>query len=156
MARLLILQHKYALGFAIYACLGAVLYGYDGVYFSGVQAMVPFVRSFGTQNRDGSYSIKAASLSVMTSMINVGELVGTLGASFVNNYAGRKASWLVSSVLVTGGCVLQVVTDRHRAFILGGRVVLGVGVGGFAATGPLYIGVRTPSPIKYASKSCCY
>lgn len=163
-----IFDHKYALGYVTFTCLGAVLYGYDGVYFSGVQAMsrspiytdvypthksrgtrltrgktaAPFVRSFGTQNPDGTYSIKAGPLAVMTSMINVGELVGSIGAALVNDYAGRKATWLASSLLVCLGCILQIVTDSGNVgYINGGRVILGVGVGGFAATGPIYIGV---------------
>ncbi|CAH0046826.1 unnamed protein product [Clonostachys solani] len=132
-------KHIYAWLICGFATLGAWLYGYDGVYFTGVVALGVFVKSFGTLQPDGTYSIRPSDLSAMTSMIQVGELVGSLGSAPINDYLGRKGAWIVGSLFVTIGVVLQLVTSSSQAIISGGRAVLGFGVGAFCATSPLYI-----------------
>lgn len=113
-----------------------------GVYFTGVSAMDIFIEHFGTPKADGSgYEIKAADLSVMTSMINVGELVGSLTAAPLNDWFGRKGVFLIGAVTVIIGVVLQLATDHSHGLIIGGRIILGYGVGAFSSTSPLYIGV---------------
>jgi fucose permease len=77
----------------------------------------------------------------MTSMINVGELVGSLSSAPVNDYFGRKGGWLVGATFVAVGVILQVAASSQQSFISGGRVILGFGVGVFCATSPLYIAV---------------
>lgn len=77
----------------------------------------------------------------MTSMINLGELIGSLSSAPINDYYGRKGGWIVGAVFVIVGVVLQIVTNSQQAFISGGRAVLGFGVGVFCATSPLYIAV---------------
>ncbi|KAL1650374.1 hypothetical protein SLS58_001191 [Diplodia intermedia] len=144
------IEHPYAWLFCGFAALGACLYGYDGVYFTGVSAMDVFVEHFGTPKADGSggYEIKASDLSVMTSMINVGELVGSLTAAPMNDFLGRKGVFLIGALTVIVGVVLQLATDHSHAYIIGGRVILGYGVGAFSSTSPLYIGEVAPTHIR--------
>ncbi|KAL1888432.1 hypothetical protein Sste5346_009549 [Sporothrix stenoceras] len=127
-----LLKHHRAWLFCGFAALGAWLYGYDGVYFTGVEALDVFIHSFGTKQADGSYAIGAASLSAMTSMINVGELVGSLSSAPINDYFGRKGGWTVGALFVCLGVILQLVASTQKSFIMGGRVVLGFGVGDVA------------------------
>lgn len=134
--------------FASFAGLGACLYGYDGVYFTGVSAMETFCQHFGHQKEDGTWEIKSGDLSVMTSMINVGELVGSLAASYLNDRFGRKGVFFIGSIAVILGIILQIVATHGHGLIIGGRIVLGFGVGNFSATGPLYIGVSNRRPSK--------
>jgi len=77
----------------------------------------------------------------MTSMINVGELVGSLASAPINDRFGRKGGWTIGALLITVGVVIQLVTSSSTGVIAGGRAVLGLGVGVFAATSPLYIAV---------------
>ncbi|KFY66526.1 hypothetical protein V496_02030 [Pseudogymnoascus sp. VKM F-4515 (FW-2607)] len=142
------LKHPYAWLFCSFAALGACLYGYDGVYFTGVSAMDVFVQHFGTQKSDGSYEISSSQLSLMTSVINIGELVGSLSAAPLNDYLGRKGVFLIASVAIIIGVVLQLATDHNTSYIMGGRVILGYGVGNFSATSPLYIGELAPAAIR--------
>ncbi|KAJ4304613.1 hypothetical protein N0V90_000139 [Kalmusia sp. IMI 367209] len=135
------LQYPYIWAFCAFAALGACQYGYDGVYFSGIQAMSTFVQHFGDRQLDGTYAISASDLSIMSSMINVGELVGSLGAAPVNDFFGRKGAFFIAAVVALLGTVLQVITDHDQRIIIGGRVILGLGVGIFSSTSPLYIGV---------------
>lgn len=83
-------------------------------------------------------------LSLMTSLINVGELVGSLSAAPLNDYLGRKGVIAIATVSIIVGLVLQLATTSSVSYIIGGRIVLGYGVGGFSATSPLYMGVRLP------------
>ncbi|KAF5545290.1 glucose transporter rco-3 [Fusarium napiforme] len=128
-----------------FATLGACLYGYDGVYFTGVSTLADrqdvFVRDFGTRGDDGEFHISPQNLAVMTSMINVGELVGSLLAAPLNDLFGRKGSLFTGSVVVVVGVVMQLSTTWSRALITAGRAVSGFGVGTFSVTSPLYMGL---------------
>ena len=99
------------------------------------------MRHFGQRKEDGTYEIPPSSLSVMTSMINVGELVGSLSAAPLNDMLGRKGVFMIGTVAIIIGAILQLVTTSSNALITAGRAVLGYGVGNFAATSPLYIAV---------------
>jgi len=80
----------------------------------------------------------------MTSMMNVGELVGSLGAAPINDWLGRKGAFLAGCIFITVGVALQLAAagvTNGRALITAGRAVLGLGVGNFSATSPLYMGV---------------
>ncbi|KAJ4420385.1 hypothetical protein N0V82_004374 [Gnomoniopsis sp. IMI 355080] len=142
------ITHPYAWLFCAFAALGACLYGYDGVYFTGVSAMDVFIRHFGSQQSDGSYEISPSQLSLMTSVINIGELVGSLSAAPLNDYFGRKGVFLIASVMIIIGVILQLATDYNTPYIIGGRIILGYGVGNFSATSPLYIGEVAPTAIR--------
>lgn len=77
----------------------------------------------------------------MTSMINVGELVGSLVAAPLNDKLGRKGVFMVGTIAIIIGVVLQLVTTSSRDLVTPGRAILGFGVGNFSATSPLYMGV---------------
>jgi len=79
----------------------------------------------------------------MTSMINVGELVGSLSAAPLNDLFGRKIVFLIAAGMLVVGVVLQLVTSSSRSLITVGRTIMGLGVGAFSSTSPLYIAVST-------------
>ncbi|SPO07411.1 related to HXT2 - Hexose facilitator of moderately low affinity for glucose [Cephalotrichum gorgonifer] len=138
------LQYPYVWLFCGFAALGACLYGYDGVYFNGVSTLDVFIEHFGEKNNKGEWEISPSSLSIMTSMINVGELVGSLSAAPLNDYFGRKGVFLTATVTIIIGIVLQLVTTSSRALMTAGRAILGYGVGSFSATSPLYMAEISP------------
>ncbi|BFZ63985.1 hypothetical protein YB2330_005123 [Saitoella coloradoensis] len=142
------IQHPYAWLFCAFAALGACLYGYDGVYFTGVSAMDSFIRDFGSRSSSGEYEITPSELSLMTSMINVGELVGSLTAAPINDFFGRKGAFLTAALVVIIGVVLQVAAEGHVVMVIVGRIILGYGVGCFSSTSPLYIGEIAPTAIR--------
>ena len=114
-----------------------------------------FLEHFGERNDDGEWEIPPGTLSVMTSMINVGELVGSLSAAPLNDYFGRKGVFMVGTVAIIVGVILQLVTTSSRDLMTAGRAILGFGVGNFSATSPLYMAVSDtfqtvfPSPRPY-------
>jgi MFS transporter, SP family, sugar:H+ symporter len=165
------IKYPYIWLFCGFAALGACLYGYDGVYFNGVSTLgMPirspqeilllighvdvFIRHFGEVGEDGEYFISPSNLSIMTSMINVGELVGSLSAAPLNDFFGRKGVFLSGTAAIIIGVVMQLATTSSRPLITAGRAILGFGVGNFSATSPLYMGVRLYAkahPIKEGS-----
>jgi MFS transporter, SP family, sugar:H+ symporter len=100
-----------------------------------------FNHSFGSLQADGTRALTPGALSLMTSMINVGELVGSLASAPINDYLGRKGGWLIGATGVCLGAILQIVTTGNPNMISGGRCLLGFGVGVFCATSPIYIAV---------------
>ncbi|KAB8206451.1 general substrate transporter [Aspergillus parasiticus] len=79
----------------------------------------------------------------MTSVINIGLTVAPL-----NDLAGRKGVVFIASIMVIVGMILQLATDHKYSMIIGGRILLGYGVGNFSATSPLYIGETAPTRIR--------
>lgn len=77
----------------------------------------------------------------MTSMINVGELMGSLLAAPINDQFGRKGAILSGTIAVIVGVIMQLCTTSSRALITAGRAIAGFGVGNFSVTSPLYMGV---------------
>ncbi|KAE8150769.1 general substrate transporter [Aspergillus avenaceus] len=142
------MKHLYVWLFCSFATLGACLYGYIGVYFTGISAMDAFIQHFGEKQTNGTYAISPSSLSLMTSVINIGELVGALTASPLNDLTGRKGVFLIASIIVVIGVILQLVTDHKLSMIIAGRIFLGYGVGNFSATSPLYIGEIAPTRLR--------
>ncbi|KAK7426476.1 hypothetical protein QQZ08_007071 [Neonectria magnoliae] len=148
------IRYPYVWLFSGFAALGACLYGYDGVYFNGVSTLDVFLRHFGHRNQDGEYEISPATLSIMTSMINLGELIGSLCAAPLNDALGRKGVFLTGTLAIVVGVVMQLVTTSSRALITAGRAVLGFGVGNFSATSPLYIGEIAPKSLRSPLLMC--
>lgn len=149
------IPYPFAWLFCGFAALGACLYGYDGVYFTGITAMDVFIRHFGDLDpTTGQYAISPSQLSIMTSMINVGELVGSLTAAPLNDYLGRKGVLFIGSIMVIVGIVMQLASDHSRALIIGGRVVLGYGVGNFSSTSLLYMGEIAPTALRSPLLMC--
>lgn len=138
------IPHKWVLIYCSYAALGALLYGYDGTYFTGVQAMKTFINKFGNSRvlqSDGTYTkaISSGALSIMTSIVYVGELIGSLSASFVQDRHGRKGGIFVAMIAVVIGVIIQLAAEGQQGVIIAGRIVLGFGVGMVSNAVPQYL-----------------
>ncbi|KAJ4156562.1 hypothetical protein NW754_008195 [Fusarium falciforme] len=90
----------------------------------------------------------------MTSMINVGELVGSLAAAPLNDLFGRKGAFGSGTLAIIIGVVMQLSTTSSKALMTAGRAVLGFGVGNFSATSPLYMGEIAPESLRSPLLMC--
>ncbi|CZR58289.1 related to HXT2-Hexose facilitator of moderately low affinity for glucose [Phialocephala subalpina] len=72
-----------------------------------------FIQHFGTKAADGTCSIASSQLSLMASVINIGELVGSLSAAPLNDYLGRKGVFLVASTVIIVGVILQLAAEHQ-------------------------------------------
>lgn len=128
---------------------GALCYGYDQIYYTGVQGMRPFIDQYGTTTDSmGSKALTTTFLSLTASIIYVGELVGALISAPINDYFGRKGVFYCASVCIIIGAIVQA-TDKHTmGLIILGRILIGLGVGQFTTTSVLYIGEIAPEKVR--------
>ncbi|KAL8277948.1 hypothetical protein RQP46_009580 [Phenoliferia psychrophenolica] len=127
---------------------GAILYGYDGTYFTGILAMDTFKKDFGTLQADGTYDIGSKYQSLFASIVQAGEFVGALAAGFIGNRNGRKGAMYVSIAIVGLGALLQLIVTGSLPLLVVGRLILGMGVGIISNCVTLYLSEIPPSAIR--------
>ncbi|KAF4855843.1 Low-affinity glucose transporter [Colletotrichum siamense] len=99
-------QHKWPLFYCLVSLIGAFAYGYDTIYYTGIQGMAPFIRDYGHQEPDGTYELGTTFLSVTASLIYVGEFCGALITAPINDRWGRKAVFATASVCIVAGAIV--------------------------------------------------
>ncbi|EMF10687.1 general substrate transporter [Sphaerulina musiva SO2202] len=141
-------QHRWAIFYCLVATIGALCYGYDTIYYTGIQGMKYFARDYGTLDADGTYSLGTTFLSVSASIIYVGEFVGALIAAPINDKFGRKAVFASAAISIIIGAIVQVCAYSIEGVFYVGRIFVGLGVGQFTATCLVYVADVAPSPIR--------
>ncbi|PWN47702.1 general substrate transporter [Violaceomyces palustris] len=132
------------------AVVGAVLYGYDGTYFTGILEMDRFKDDYGTVMADGTKDITSSDKSLLASIVQAGEFIGSLCAAPLGDYFGRRGGFFGASTLVAVGVVLQLVKSGSIPLLTVGRLVLGAGVGIISNCTPLYLSEVAPTAIRGA------
>ncbi|KAI9375359.1 general substrate transporter [Aspergillus egyptiacus] len=147
-------SNRRAIAYCLVAAIGALCYGYDTIYYTGIQGMTWFIRDYGERGSDGSYELGTTFLSLSASIIYVGELSGALLAAPINDFFGRRAVFLFASLCIVAGAVVQACSFGTHAVFYVGRVLVGMGVGQFTATCLIYIGEVAPSAIRGPALMC--
>lgn len=123
-------QHKWAFLYCAVSCFGALCYGYDQIYYTGVLGMRPFIETYGTTtDEDGATALTTSFLSLTASIIYVGELLGALIAAPINDYLGRKGVFYCASACIIAGAVVQAADKSSEGLIILGRILIGLGIG---------------------------
>ncbi|KAL1738874.1 general substrate transporter, partial [Schizophyllum fasciatum] len=141
-------EYRRAMLFCGVAVIGAVLYGYDGTYYTSILEMDKFKHDFGERQADGTYDITSTIRSVTTSIVQAGEVVGALFAGPIGDWGGRRAGILAACMLVTLGVVLQMIVAGNVPLLGVGRAVLGMGIGVISNSVPLYLSEIPPVAIR--------
>ncbi|KIX01279.1 uncharacterized protein Z518_09004 [Rhinocladiella mackenziei CBS 650.93] len=142
-------EHRWAIFFCAVSSLGALCYGYDQIYYTGVLGMERFVQDYGTtHDEDGNVALTTTFISLTASIIYVGELLGALASAPINDYFGRKGVFLCASTCIIAGAIAQVADQGSMGVIILGRILIGLGIGQFTVTCLLYIGEVAPQPIR--------
>ncbi|KAL2863851.1 general substrate transporter [Aspergillus lucknowensis] len=147
-------SNRWAIAYCLVAAIGALCYGYDTIYYTGIQGMTWFSKDYGEQGLDGSFSLGTTFLSLSASIIYVGELVGALGAAPINEYFGRRAVFLSASICIIVGAIVQACSFGSHPVFYVSRVLIGLGIGQFTATCLIYIGEVAPSAIRGPALMC--
>ncbi len=116
--------------------LAGALFGYDQGVISGALAGI-----------SKAFHLGALLTEVVTSWVTLGALVGSLIGGELADRIGRKKAVLAAGVLFTLGAVLQSVAP-HPPLLVGGRLVIGVGVGLAAVAAPLYGAEMAPAALR--------
>ncbi|BFZ59655.1 hypothetical protein YB2330_000669 [Saitoella coloradoensis] len=142
-------KHFYALLFCGFAVLGAVLYGYDGTYFTGIVAMNPFIIKFGetAPNTTLGYKFDGLHLAIPASFVMIGEAVGSFVAGPIGEKTGRRGAMIAAAIGVIAGTIIQLVAPSWAVIVVG-RVVLGLGIGAVSNCVPLYLSEISPTALR--------
>ncbi|KIX93244.1 uncharacterized protein Z520_11099 [Fonsecaea multimorphosa CBS 102226] len=128
---------------ACFACIGGLLYGYNQGVFSGVLTMNSFNRHM------GDYTTNQSKKGWLTSILELGAWTGTLYSGFLAEIISRKYAIVVNTCVFIVGVVVQctAVQAGHSA-ILGGRFVVGMGVGSLSMIVPMYVAECAPPELR--------
>jgi sugar porter (SP) family MFS transporter len=141
-------HHKHALLYCSFFVLGAILYGYDGTYFTGIVAMDAFLARFGDTLVDGKPALKSGTLSLLSSIVQVGELLGSLTATVIGGVGGRRGGLVAACICVSLGAIIQLAANGNIPQLTVGRLVLGMGIGQISNCVPLYLSESSPTAIR--------
>jgi len=75
-------DYRRAIIFCALVTLAPIAYGYDGTYFTALLETPVFIKQFGTRDATAAngYRISSSDQSLWVSIIQVGEVVGSLAA----------------------------------------------------------------------------
>ncbi|KAG9442387.1 hypothetical protein H6P81_018241 [Aristolochia fimbriata] len=131
----------FVLRLASSAGIGGFLFGYDTGVISGALLYI----------RDTFFAVEKSTVlqESIVSMAVAGAIVGAAGGGFLNDRIGRKLSILIADFLFFLGSVVMA-TAVNPEMLIGGRVLVGLGVGMASMTAPLYISEVSPTNIRGA------
>ncbi|KAF9872690.1 hypothetical protein CkaCkLH20_09869 [Colletotrichum karsti] len=142
-------SNAWALAYCGVSTFGALCYGYDQIYYTGLLGMRPFIDDYGTTtDGDNRKALTTSFMSLTASIIYVGELLGALFAAPINDRWGRKAVFYLASFCIIAGAIVQLTAHGIEGLIVLGRILIGLGVGQFTVTCLLYIGEVAPLAVR--------
>ncbi|KEF56516.1 uncharacterized protein A1O9_06703 [Exophiala aquamarina CBS 119918] len=130
-------------GIACFACIGGLLYGYNQGVFSGVLTMTSF------NNHMGDYTTNSTKKGWLTSILELGAWTGTMYSGFLAELISRKYAIIVNTCIFILGVIVQcTATSAGHSAILGGRFVVGMGVGSLSMIVPMYVAECSPPELR--------
>lgn len=99
---------------------------------------------------DGKLFVPSLWLALWNAMTAVGIMVGAVTNGYVQDRFGRRWSFSLGGVIATVGIAICYISDRRnllgdrRNMFLGGKIVLGAGLGIFQSTSQTYISEIAP------------
>ncbi|KAL4940306.1 hypothetical protein BDV06DRAFT_230400 [Aspergillus oleicola] len=132
------------------AYTGSFLFGYDTGVMGSVLALDSFKDDFNlpTGSTGFASSREAEISSNVVALLTAGCFFGAIAASFANDRYGRRYSLIVLSVIFMIGAAVQTGGKGTIAYIYGGRVIAGFGIGGMSAITPVYVSENCPPNVR--------
>ncbi|KAK8865577.1 hypothetical protein IAR55_000721 [Kwoniella newhampshirensis] len=146
-------EYRRPILFCALIAIAPVAYGYDGTYFTSLLETPVFIRQFGDTDANGRSSISSSDQSLWVSIIQVGEVFGSLAAGPIGDWSGRKGGIACAITLLAIGVILQMLVVGSGALITVGRVIAGGGIGIISNAAPLYLSEIPPMEIRGACVS---
>ncbi|KAH8647936.1 general substrate transporter [Xylariales sp. PMI_506] len=105
---------------AIFACLGAMVFGYDTAWWSGVLGMPAFTEQYGKYNSATStYSIPTALTSAGSGIPTVGRILGGILTPFIADRIGRRWCMLVMCIMFIVAIIVEVTAKSFWQIVIG-------------------------------------
>ncbi|WVQ85732.1 hypothetical protein IAT38_007899 [Cryptococcus sp. DSM 104549] len=146
-------EYRRPIFFCALIAIAPIAYGYDGTYFTSLLETPVFVRQFGDMDSKGDYALSSSDQSLWVSIIQVGEVFGSLAAGPIGDWSGRKGGLSAAITLLAIGVVLQMIVVGSSALLTVGRLIAGAGIGVISNAAPLYLSEIPPMEIRGACVS---
>ncbi|KAJ5273694.1 Major facilitator superfamily domain general substrate transporter [Penicillium angulare] len=130
---------------AVFGLLGASR-GLDEGLVGGMVSLQSFKDEF--HLNAGSATHQASVLSNITSMVQLGSIVGAFLAFFLCDRLGRIRTLQTLCLLWLVGFIIVVVSHGNVPQILAGRFIAGLGIGMTTVVGPMYIAEVAPRSVR--------
>ncbi|KAJ5172862.1 Major facilitator superfamily domain general substrate transporter [Penicillium capsulatum] len=130
---------------AVFGLLGASR-GLDEGLVGGMVSLKSFKDEF--HLKEGSESHQANVLSNITSMVQLGSIVGSFLAFVICDRLGRVRTLQTLCLLWLVGFIIVVVSHGNVGQVLAGRFIAGLGVGMTTVVGPMYIAEIAPKSVR--------
>ncbi|ETI20925.1 hypothetical protein G647_07268 [Cladophialophora carrionii CBS 160.54] len=124
-------------------------YGFDTATVGGFQAMIGFLEIFGYRNPESAsgWSIHTQTQQLMTSLINVGTIVGVFITAPFAKYFGRREGIWVASLINFIAAGVQVGTTNIGG-LYAGRALIGLANGYFITFANIYVAEVAPAHMR--------
>ncbi|KAL1850459.1 hypothetical protein VTK73DRAFT_9675 [Phialemonium thermophilum] len=126
--------------------LGVLTYGYDSAFIGTTITQKSFQRDFGLAN--ASKARKDEVSSNLTSIYSAGGFFGALFMFFSLELLGRRITIYIANAVFIVGAIMCTTPTHQLGLIYAGRLLTGLGVGGIAATAPIYVAEISPPAIR--------
>lgn len=120
-------------------CMSGLLFGFDISSMSAFISTVPYREFF-----DAPDSLLQG---VITALMAIGSVFGSILAAFISEPFGRRSSLIVCGTLWIIGAIIQL-SCRSVGQLIGGRVVSGFGVGFGTAAAPVLVAELCPRKLR--------
>ncbi|MEO9188584.1 MAG: sugar porter family MFS transporter, partial [Acetobacteraceae bacterium] len=120
---------------AVVLCSGA-LFGYDQGVISGALDGIK-----------ATFSLSSLLVEVVTSWVTLGALFGALAGGELADRLGRKRALLIAGAMFTLGSFVEALAPA-TVILVGGRLIVGAGVGVAAVAAPLYAAELAPTSLR--------
>ena len=116
--------------------LSGALFGYDQGVVSGALTSIK-----------AEFSLSALLVEVVTSWVTLGALFGALLGGELADRLGRQRAVLIAGVVFTFGSLVEALAPG-TVILIGGRLIVGFGVGIAAVAAPLYAAELAPAALR--------
>ena len=131
--------------------------GLDEGLIGTTTTLTPFVKRFGLKDPKLSKHQQADLLSNITSMVQLGSILGALAAFYVTDKVGRLwATRQLCLIWIIGICIyLAAAPSGSISMVYAGRFIAGIGVGQTTVVAPTYLAETAPRVIRGLCV-CCF
>lgn len=130
--------------------LGGFIFGWEGGSISGYTQMDNFKARFGDTGSGDSLKLGNVRQGLLTGMLCVGCLIGSLVSAPIADRFGRKYSITFWNLIYIVGNIVCITTEYNWYQIVIGRLVDGFGIGALSVLTPMYQSETAPRQVRGA------